>query len=158
MLNKQWHSLVIGLIDLTGSLLLIGSIMLEPAFWRNIDGFVIGLIIMAIVPLFLFFPIAQSIFGIVCFRVLQKPHRKMMIAYTVMQNISGVITTIAWLIAISIFYKMNYDFSDLATLIISIFFSCPVNIVKGIVAIVFGVKYCRNASKVSREPRNSNCA
>ena len=139
MLNKQWHSLVIGLIDLTGSLLLIGSIMLEPAFWRDIDGFVIGLIIMAIVTLFLFFPIAQSIFGIVCFRVLQKPHRKMMIAYTVMQNISGVITTIAWLIAISIFYKMNYDFSDLATLIISIFFSCPVNILKGIVSIVFGV-------------------
>ena len=92
---------------MTGSLLLIGSIMLEPAFWRDIDGFVIGLIIMAIVSLFLFFPIAQSIFGIVCFRVLQKPHRKMMIAYTVMQNISGVITTIAWLIAISIFYKMN---------------------------------------------------
>lgn len=59
---------------MTGSLLLIGSIMLEPAFWRDIDGFVIGLIIMAIVSLFLFFPIAQSIFGIVCFRVLQKPH------------------------------------------------------------------------------------
>ena len=55
MLNKQWHSLVIGLFDLTGSLLLIGSIMLESAFWRDIDGFVIGLIIMAIVTLFLFY-------------------------------------------------------------------------------------------------------
>lgn len=67
--KKQWHTLVIGLIDLVGTPMLTGSIMLEPAFWRDIDGFVIGLILMDIVTLFLFFPIAQSIFGIVCFCV-----------------------------------------------------------------------------------------
>lgn len=152
MLKKQWHTLIIGLIDLIGSFLLIGLIMLEPAFWRDTDGLVIGMMIMGVIALFLLFPIAQGIFGVVCFIVLRKPHEKTMIFYTISQIMSCIITTFAWMAAIGILYEIKTDYSLPAGLVISIFFSSPVNIIKGIITIVFGVKYCKAVTGKTKTP------
>lgn len=154
MLKKQWHTLIIGIIDLIGTLWLIGSIMMGSIFWQDADSMIIGMIFMGVVAFFMLFPIVQSIFGIVCFFVLQKPHRKMMIAYTVMQNMSCVITTIAWLIAISIFYEMQNEYTALGIFVVSFFFSFPVNMIKGIISIVFGIKYCKNERNLRQNWQN----
>ncbi|MBP3468271.1 MAG: hypothetical protein J6K26_01990, partial [Lachnospiraceae bacterium] len=70
--------------------------------------------------------------GVVCFTVLRKPHEKTMIFYTISQIISCIITTFAWMAAIGILYEIKTDYSLPAGLVISIFFSSPVNIIKGI--------------------------
>lgn len=75
-----------------------------------------------------------------------------MIFYTISQIISCIITTFAWMAAIGILYEIKTDYSLPAGLVISIFFSSPVNIIKGIITIIFCVKYCKAVTGKTKTP------